>query len=214
MSTILIVSQVLLWIVVALVAFACLALARQVGLLFERVAPVGALTTQNGPAVGSAAPRLSLAALDGRTVALGGPSSSGRSRLLMFVSSDCPICRKLIPLATRVATAEALDLIFAGDDELRVQEMTVSRYDIGRYPFINSRELGMAYGIDKLPYAILIDQHGIIVSRGLVNSREHLESLVEARDTGFSSVQHFLETRKRRDQARPEQSGADQGRVA
>ena len=41
----------------ALLAMA-IALARQVGVLFERVAPMGALITDSGPAVGAAATAL------------------------------------------------------------------------------------------------------------------------------------------------------------
>ena len=84
--TALIVSQILLWIMLALVVVGLLALSRQVGVLFERVAPVGALTPSRGPIVGEEAPNLRLRTLDGEVVQTGGRSTTGRRRLLMFVS--------------------------------------------------------------------------------------------------------------------------------
>jgi methylamine dehydrogenase accessory protein MauD len=59
-------------------------------------------------------------------------------------------------------------------------------------PYILSSELGMKYGAGKLPYAALIDGDGVLRSRGLVNSREHLESLVESMLTGYDSLQDYL----------------------
>ena len=47
----------------------------------------------------------------------------------------------------------------------------------------------------RLPYAVLLDAEGIVRARGLVNSREHLESLFEARRHGVASVQDYLARR-------------------
>jgi len=41
-------------------------------------------------------------------------------------------------------------------------------------------------------YAVLIDEAGKLASTGLVNTREHLESLFVAKETGVSSIQQFL----------------------
>jgi methylamine dehydrogenase accessory protein MauD len=38
----------------------------------------------------------------------------------------------------------------------------------------------LAYQVGKLPYAVLIDASGVIRAKGLVNTREHVESLFEA----------------------------------
>jgi hypothetical protein len=41
----------------------------------------------------------------------------------------------------------------------------------------------------------LIDEAGKLSSTGLVNTREHLESLFVAKETGVSSIQQFLSQR-------------------
>jgi len=196
--TALIVSQILLWIMLALVVVGLLALSRQVGVLFERVAPVGALTPSRGPIVGEEAPNLRLRTLDGEVVQTGGRSTSGRRRLLMFVSSQCPICKVLIPTALDFARDERLDVIFAGDAPEEEQRRLIDEQGLGDFPFINSAELGRALGVDKLPHAALIDEDGRLAARGLVNSREHLESLVVSQENGLVSVQQFLGERRRR----------------
>ena len=43
---------------------------------------------------------------------------------------------------------------------------------------------------------LLIDEAGILRARGLVNSREHLESLFEAKRLGVSSLQEYFATLK------------------
>jgi methylamine dehydrogenase accessory protein MauD len=53
----------------------------------------------------------------------------------------------------------------------------------------------MTYQISKLPYAVLIDEHGAIRGKGLVNSREQLESLFVAKETGVASIQEFINQR-------------------
>jgi methylamine dehydrogenase accessory protein MauD len=50
----------------------------------------------------------------------------------------------------------------------------------------------MTYAVGKLPYAVLIDADGIIRAKGIVNTREHLESLFEAERRGVASIQQYL----------------------
>ena len=45
-----------------------------------------------------------------------------------------------------------------------------------------SEQLGRSYGVAKLPYAVLIDEAGKLSATGLVNTREHLESLFVAKE--------------------------------
>jgi methylamine dehydrogenase accessory protein MauD len=46
--------------------------------------------------------------------------------------------------------------------------------------------------VARLPYAALIDPQGVVRAKGLVNNREHLESLFEAERRGVASLQEFL----------------------
>jgi methylamine dehydrogenase accessory protein MauD len=180
-------SVVLSWIVIAVMAVCLLALARQIGVLHERVAPVGALAIGGGPAVGDASPRVNALTLDGRSLLVGAPNPSGRPVLLLFVAPFCPVCKAVIPIARTFARSERIDIVFVGDgpqDELRAM---VSRYALDGLPLVNSPEIGLAYQVGKLPYSVLLGPDGTIIAKGLVNSREHLESLVVAHQAAVIS---------------------------
>ena len=182
----------LLWVVVILLSIAVLALARQVGVLHERVAPAGALIHGAGPGVGEPSPRLEVHALAGNAITVGGNLSAGKALLMLFVSQSCPICKKLIPIALDFSKSERLDVLFVGDANLGEQRRLVEQFAIDDHCFVNGPQIGMAYRVDKLPYAVLLDDLGVIAAKGLVNSREHFESLIIAKETGFASIQSYL----------------------
>jgi hypothetical protein len=148
------VSQILLWVVVILQGVVIMALARQVGVLHERIAPAGALMKAGGPGVGEKSPRIEVHALAGNAITIGGELAPGRASLMLF-----------------------------------------AQFELDERRFVNGPEVGMTYHVDKLPYAVLLDEAGVIASKGLVNSREHFESLVVAKESGYSTIQAYLKAR-------------------
>lgn len=180
-------------VVVALVA-AVFGLARQVGILYERIAPVGALILDAGPKVGEQAPAFDLIGLDGRRVEIGRPAAT--STLLFFLSPTCPVCKKLLPILRSTARSEAgwLRIVLASDGERSAQEKFYRQSKLEEFPYLLSTELGLAYKVSRLPHAVLIDENGQVKAKGLVNSREQLESLFTAKELGVSSVQEFLKS--------------------
>ena len=72
----------------------------------------------------------------------------------------------------------------------------IAHLEMGSLPFVNSSIIGRAYQVDRLPHAALIGEDGRLLSKGLVNSREHLESLVTAHEMGVVSVQDYLKNSK------------------
>lgn len=194
MQNALIVSNVLLWILVLVMACVILALVRQIGVLYERVAPAGALIVGNGPKAGEAAPQLSVADLSGRQHELGGVRADKRSTLLFFLSPTCPVCKTLLPALRSIASNERkwLDVVLASDGVRKEHESFVADRHLDQFPYLLSTELGLAYRVGRLPHAVLIDGEGIIRSTGLVNSREHLESLFEASERGVASLQEYM----------------------
>lgn len=182
----------LLWVVVIFLSLAVLALARQVGILHERVAPAGALIHGAGPGVGEQSPRLEVHALAGNAITVGGNLPAGKALLMLFISQTCPICKKLIPIAMDFSKSERLDVLFVGDAELSEQRKLIDQFGLDEHCFVNGSKIGLAYRVDKLPYAVLLDDLGVIAAKGLVNSREHFESLLIAKETGFASIQSYL----------------------
>lgn len=194
MTEALLVSNVLLWALVLVLAVVVIALARQVGVLHERLAPVGALATQPGPAVGEAAPELELADLAGGIVRVGGESATGERMLLFFLSPTCPVCETLLPTLIRAARGEPkLRVVFASDGEPEEHRAFAREHGLDAAGYVVSMDLGMRFQVAKLPYAVLIDEGGIVRSKGIVNTREHVESLFEAHARGVASIQDYLE---------------------
>lgn len=190
----LIVSNIVLWIAVLALAAVVFALVRQIGVLHERVAPAGALLGRQGPQVGEAAPLMQIADWSGNSRTIGGADPSGQSTLLFFLSPTCPVCKTLLPVLDSVARAEQrwLRLVFASDGPRAEHERFVREHRFDERIYLLSTELGMVYQVGKLPYAVLIDAGGVIRAKGLVNTREHIESLFEAMERGVESVQEYL----------------------
>jgi methylamine dehydrogenase accessory protein MauD len=194
MTDALVISNIALWVVVLALVLAVFALTRQIGILYERVAPMGALVADHGPKPGEAAPAFELVDLGGRAVRLGG--ATAKSTLLFFLSPACPVCKKLLPILESIARDEArwLSIVLASDGERAEHEAFRRRARLESYPYLLSSELGMTYRVAKLPHAVLIDERGVIRAKGLVNSREQLESLFAAKELGVGSVQEYLDT--------------------
>jgi methylamine dehydrogenase accessory protein MauD len=190
-------SQILLWIAVIVLATVVAALARQVGILHERIAPAGALTLHQKVNVGDVASPMVLTTIDGQSLTVGGKRKA-RSQLLFFVAPDCPVCKSLLPVVKSSARAESswLDVVLASDGNEPAQRRMVMDQGLAGIPFVLSEALGRTFGVAKLPYAVLIDENGKVASLGLVNSREHLESLFEAKERGVASIQEFLARRE------------------
>ena len=191
-----VVSQVLLWAAVIVQALLIAALARQIGVLHERIAPAGALTLPQSAKVGEAATTMTLTTTSGAQIAIGG-KRDGRSQLLFFASPDCPVCKSLLPVVRSAARAEQswLDIVIAGDGAAPAYAQLARAHGIDDMPMVLSEALGRAFGVSKLPYAVLLDEAGKVASTGLVNSREHLESLFVAKEHGVASIQEFLAKR-------------------
>jgi methylamine dehydrogenase accessory protein MauD len=197
--TALAVSNAVLWVVVIALSVALLAVVRQLGVLHERIAPVGALMLAKGLKVGDSAPQIAVQDLEGRSITVGGARTDERAALIMFVSPTCPVCKALLPALKSSLAAERdwLDIILASDGEIASQREFVLAHRLGGFPYVVSAPLGISYQVSRLPFAVLIDAQGVLRARGIVNSREHLESLFEAKRLGFASIQDYFEAAAR-----------------
>lgn len=195
MNEAIVVSNVILWVLLLVVIVALFGLARQVGILFERVAPMGALMMDQGPKVGEPAPSYTLDSLGGGKARIGGMSN--RSQLVFWLSPSCPVCKKLLPVLKSIKEAEKgwLDIVLASDGEQPQHMEFYRKAELTDLPYVLSHQLGMTYRISKLPYAVLIGEEGNVRAKGLVNSREQLESLFAAKEAGVASIQDFLDQR-------------------
>lgn len=181
----------ILWVLVLSLAVLVFALARQIGLLHERIQPAGALMINPKLEVGDMAPSVAANDLLGGTTKVGG--AAAKATLLMFVSPTCPMCKSLLPIVRKSQMDEEnwLNVLYASDGDDDHQKL-IEDYRIDPKQYLVSEALGRSFGVSKLPYAVLIGADGKIASMGLVNSREHVESLFNASETGIISIQSYM----------------------
>ena len=166
------------------------ALARQIGILFERISPVGAMINDSGPKLGEVSPAFNLPSLTGGLVQIGAASS--RYTLIFFLSPTCPICKKLLPVLKSIRQNEEwVDVILASDGEQERHQRFIDSADLSAFPYVISEQLGVTYRVSRLPFAVQQHGEGVVTAKGLVNSREQLESLFNAAETGYASIQDF-----------------------
>lgn len=182
MTTALIISNIISWIAVITLGVMVYALSRQIGVLHERIKPVGALSLGKAIQTGDSAPVFHENSLTGGMVRVGGQDLTGKSTLIFFMSATCPVCKTLMPVLKSIGNQESdwLKLVFASDGHEAEHSGVIREYDLREYPYLLSAEVGMAYQISKLPYGVLIDSKGEVTAHGLINNREHIESLFEA----------------------------------
>jgi methylamine dehydrogenase accessory protein MauD len=160
--TIAIVVQFVILIALTVVV---LSLARQVGILHERLSPAGISRAREGIVEGEKLPSMSLESEGGSLV---DPTAVGRTTALLFVAADCPICKSVLP-AFEEAMIEAGDGIAGfwvtdglpgADGEMPDYERYAAEYRIDPDRFLVSQELGLKLGIRQIPALALLDQEG------------------------------------------------------
>lgn len=170
------ISYVVLWGVVAVLAVVVVALARQIGTLHLRIGPRGALEIdEEGPPLGEAIDPIEVTGVDGDDVVLGGEH---RAQLLLFVSPGCDVCRQVLPSIEAVARGGELAPVVITDTG---EEQTSAAYGRkrGSAPLVASLEACEALEVPGTPYVLILDEHGVVQAKGTVNNMEQMEGLVD-----------------------------------
>jgi methylamine dehydrogenase accessory protein MauD len=179
MSGVWLVSYWVLWLLVLALVCIAVVLARQIGVLHMRLGPTGARVTSAGPATGTLAPEISAVDLEGHPFTLGGIHD--KRTLLLFISPQCPSCAEVAPSVRALARSEraTLDVVLVSfvEDSPKILQF-LKKYDFQRLTCVLSRRASREYGIFVTPYAVLLSQSGRIISKGVANHIEHLESLL------------------------------------
>jgi len=183
MSEIWTISYLVLWALVLLLAAAVTILARQIGLLHIRMVPSGALTTNSGPDIGGVVPDFQELDIDGVVVAL--HQESRKRAFLLFHSPGCSSCLDLMPVIRSMFRTErsSLRLILVSvKDDLVENRRFIEQHRLEGIPYIVSPGLRNHLNVYQVPYALLLNEKGVLLAKGLVNNFHHVESLFNAAD--------------------------------
>src|SRR5439155_5101932 len=110
----------------------------------------------------------------GRPVRVGGP---GRRELLLFVSPTCPLCEQVLPGLAPASSAASLDAIVIVDAGAEQSAALLARRL--RAPIVAGPEIASRYRVPGTPYAVVLDELGVVRAKGTVNTLEQLEGLVD-----------------------------------
>jgi methylamine dehydrogenase accessory protein MauD len=193
MSLILDVSYVLLWMLVILLMISMFALARQIGVIHLRLPPRGARAMDIGPEIGTAAPEIRTNGIDGRELLLGGIQD--KNTLIVFISPGCPSCRQLAPAIRSIHARESNSwevFIVTGETDVQANQRFIRENRLSEIRYISSKDVSKAYKVGGTPYAVVLDQRGIVQGKGLVNTPEQIESLLNALELAYPMLDEFM----------------------
>ncbi len=178
------IAVVLVWIVVVTLVLAVIALGRQIGVLNRRLPPWGARSSDSHPRVGERAPSFDLLTIDGIRISSETQIPSASDTLLLFIAPGCTACADLAPAIRTIDRRGDVSVVLVSSSRPDSLRGYLSEYKLGAIPAIASEELGEMYNVNVTPFAAVIDEQGTLLGKGLVNSMEHLESLLLHRADG------------------------------
>lgn len=155
----------------ALISFILYLTLRQMGFVLQRVGPLGARGTAEGPRIGENVQHALPEPLRG---------THSRPRLMVFVSEACSVCTQVKAGAHELAKTwrRSADILLVYDCENPGHAPFCVEHTPGLYA-MRDCNLRQSLGVKFVPYGLVVDQTGNVVGKGLVNDISHLESLLE-----------------------------------
>ncbi len=194
MTTFLIVSAVVLWIVVLLLAFLLVGTLRALGLVTWRLDQLELTRPsrlgREGLKPGTKAPDFTLPSVAGGDRAL--HDFAGRKVLLVFTQSGCGPCKAIVPELNRVHDRGEHQVVVANNGEPEATRQWAAETG-ARFPVLAQEKFSLSkrYQVFVTPFAFLIDEQGVITSKGIVGSRQYLTFVLSG--AGNRADQHHVE---------------------
>ena len=179
------VSNIVLWLLVFFLGFLLLGALRALGLLRWRLEQLEATMPsrlgRSGLKPGKKAPDFTLPNVAGGEVAL--HDFAGRTVLLVFTQSGCGPCEQIMPELNRLV-GRIGNLSYSGRD---LQVLVVDKGDAEatrkraaelclRFPVLiqDGLEISKKYEAFATPFAFLIDEKGVVASRGIISNKQQI----------------------------------------
>jgi peroxiredoxin len=119
---------------------------------------------------------------DGPEVAL--HDFAGRKVLLVFTQSGCSPCQKIVPELNRLGNA-VCQVVVINNGELDVTSKWSAAVG-ARFPVLAQDRFSVSkrYEVFATPFAFLIDEKAVIVSKGIINNRQHFHYVMSGKRVG------------------------------
>lgn len=197
MEGIWLVSYIVLWILVLGLALLVLLLYRQFGLMYLGTAEG---VSRDGLQKGTRAPDFTLTDQHGTAHRLS--SYRGRPVLLLFGSPHCSPCRTLLPQLqdwARNRRDVAVLWLNASSREESLRFVSDTGMALPVLPFPPDNNLMDQFKVRVTPFLFMLDEQGVVRSKGLVNTRGGLDLYYQELKTGKQEPQ-VIETESEADQ--------------
>jgi methylamine dehydrogenase accessory protein MauD len=177
MNTLLLISNLVSWALVLTLGFVMLGTLRALGVLTWRVDQLGMVQPsrigRDGLKVGKPAPDFTLPGAANGEASL--HDFAGRTVLLVFMQSGCGPCRAIIPELNRVHDKGQHQVLVVNNGAPDETCQWASDLE-ARFPVLAQEKLSLSkrYEVYATPFAFLIDEQGVIASKGIVGSRQYL----------------------------------------
>ncbi len=172
-----VISSVLLWVLVLLLGFLLLGALRTIEWLRWRMeqleATMPSRVGRGGLRAGKRAPDFTLPSAAGAEVSL--HDFAGRNVLVVFTQTGCGPCGEIIPELNRLEHDGVQVLVV---NRGRVAETSAWAAKTGaRFPVLAQEGLDLArrYEVFATPFAFLVNEQGVIASKGIVSNRRHIQ---------------------------------------
>lgn len=178
-----------MWIAILFLAFMLLGALRAVGLLRWRLEQLEATMPsrlgRSGLKVGKKAPDFTLPSVGGPEIAL--HDFMGRKVLLVFTQSGCGPCRQIMPELNRLEGRNVQVLVLSKGN---LEETTQWATELGlRFPVLiqNGLDISKKYEAFATPFAFLINEKGVIASRGIISNKQQIGYVLSGAQDGLKN---------------------------
>jgi methylamine dehydrogenase accessory protein MauD len=171
-------SYIALWLVVLFLGFLLLGALRALGLLRWRLEQLEATTPnrlgRGGLKPGKKAPDFTLPCVAGGEVSL--HDFAGRRVLLVFTLSGCKPCQRIAPELNKLQRGGKVQVLVVNNGALEAARPWAEQAGVC-FPVLAQQQFSVSkrYETYATPFAFLIDERGVIVSKGIINNGQHID---------------------------------------
>ena len=171
-------SWIALWVIVLFLGFLLLGSLRALALLRWRLeqleATMPSRINRNGLKPGARAPEFSLPDTAGNQVSL--RDFVGCRVFLVFTQSGCRPCHAVLPELEKLQAKGEVRVIVVNNGDLESTRDWTEGLSPSFPVLVQERyELSKRYEAFATPFAFVIDERGLIASKGIINNRQHIE---------------------------------------
>jgi methylamine dehydrogenase accessory protein MauD len=177
MITVWLISNVVMWVAILLLGFLLLGALRALGLLRWRLEQLEATTPsrmgRGGLRAGRKAPDFTLPCVAGGDVSL--HDFAGRRVFLVFTQSGCKPCHRVVPELNKLLRGGDAQVLVVNNGELETTRQWAGEAG-ACFPVLVQEQFSVAkrYEMYATPFAFLIDERGVIASKGIINNGQHI----------------------------------------